>query len=82
MNRNLFADYHEYANARNETEAKQFINLHRVCKNIVEILPKALRKMLLDMNAGRTTYLTVFPTSRNTNDSDIDRKTQLLGSPY
>ena len=82
MNRNLSADYHEYANAENEIEAEQFINPHRVCKNIVEILPQAFRKMLLDMNAGRTTYSTVFPTSRNTNDSDIDRKTPLLGSPY
>lgn len=60
MNRNLSADYHEYANAKNETEAEQFINSHRVQEHSGDPSP-SIQKNAPRYECGQDNLFNSFP---------------------
>ena len=47
-----FASYHEYAEAKKETEMGQFFTPHGICRDMVEALSPASTEMVLDMCCG------------------------------
>ena len=47
-----YASYHDYAEAKKETEIGQFFTPHEVCRQMVERLAPTTSEMVLDMCCG------------------------------
>lgn len=69
-----FASYHEYAEAKKESEMGQFFTPHEVCRDMVEILSPTSTEMVLDMCCGMGNFFNHLPNPHNAYGFDIDGK--------
>ena len=69
-----FASYHEYAEAKKESEMGQFFTPHEVCRDMVGILSPTSTEMVLDMCCGMGNFFNHLPNPHNAYGFDIDGK--------
>ena len=69
-----FASYHEYAEAKKESEMGQFFTPHEVCRDMVGILFPTSTEMVLDMCCGMGNFFNHLPNPHNAYGFDIDGK--------
>ena len=78
-----FASYHEYAEAKKESEMGQFFTPHEVCRDMVGILSPTSTEMVLDMCCGMGNFFNHLPNPHNAYGFGFLLKALLLafGSP-
>ena len=69
-----FANYHEYAEAKKESEMGQFFTPHDICRSMVETLSPTSAEMVLDMCCGMGNFFNHLPNLHNAYGFDIDGK--------
>ncbi len=72
LQREDYANYHEYSEAKKELEIGQFFTPHTVCRDMVELLAPAPEDMVLDMCCGMGNFLNWLPNRHNAYGFDID----------
>ena len=69
-----FANYHEYAEAKKESEMGQFFTPHEVCRDMADMLSPTSSEMILDMCCGMGNFFNHLPNLHNAYGFDIDGK--------
>lgn len=67
-----FANYHEYARAKQEFEAGQFFTPHEVCRDMVELVSPAPSDTVLDICCGMGNFFNHLSNHFNACGIDID----------
>ncbi|GFI53836.1 modification methylase VspI [Alistipes sp.] len=69
-----YGSYHDYAEAKRESEIGQFFTPHEVCRQMVELLAPTTSEMILDMCCGMGNFFNHLPNLHNTYGFDVDPK--------
>ena len=72
LQRDDYANYHEYSEAKKELEIGQFFTPHTVCRDMVELLAPTSEDMVLDMCCGMGNFLNWLPNRHNAYGFDVD----------
>jgi SAM-dependent methyltransferase len=73
LNREDFANYYQYSQAKKEIEHGQFFTPHQICKNIVELVEPKADDTIADITCGMGNFFNYF-TQENCYGADIDKK--------
>lgn len=72
LQRDDYANYHDYSEAKKEFELGQFFTPHNVCRDMVELLGPGPSDMVLDMCCGMGNFFNHLPNQHNAYGFDID----------
>lgn len=73
LNREDFANYYQYSEAKKEIEHGQFFTPHQICKSIVELVEPKADDTIADITCGMGNFFNYF-TQENCYGADIDKK--------